>query len=745
MRTASRLVVAILLVTAAGVAYTAPASSSVPAWSIVPSAGPPGAPSGFLSSVACASATNCFAVGDFASGYSGGVLLEHFDGTVWSLVSLPIPDTGIGTNASAVLSDVACPGPTTCFAVGAGSIDKKSQALIERWDGTTWSILSSPSAALLNDLTSVACSSETQCFAVSNASTQIVQWNGSTWSAAASPSVPDGSALFGVSCASTICFAVGSAYINSQNALLIEEWNGTAWSVVTSPAPAGASFLELKAVSCATPTSCLAVGSYELGQNTDVLIERWNGTSWSIATSPKFLTPASGELLDVSCSGASDCTAVGDARQGAKKPSLSLVEHWNGTSWSTVSSPNADPKSDFLYGVSCSSSASCLAVGFTGGGLATSATIESWNGTRWSVVATPQQTPSNSTLSEVSCPTPTTCFGVGQYVSATGAASALIERSGPTGWSVVAVPKPAGVRTATLAGVSCVSVTACFAVGQTGGSLGKPLIERWNGKTWSITPSPSDARYDSYLTAVSCTSVKNCFAVGALDASTLETFVERWNGSKWSVVPSPSRRPSPNFETEGVNSLQGVSCATATSCFAVGGDTGYNANFNETLVLRWNGSKWTIVKSPNGPGGKYSTLSGVSCPSATNCYAVGNSSAAPGLTAPLHSLIEHWNGTAWTRVTSADPGTRRNALSSVSCASATSCVAVGGDSGTSGRNSTLVENLSGTTWSTVPSPNPAGAVDAFFHAVSCPSAVTCFAVGDFDQFSAPRPLVEQYS
>ena len=500
-------------------------------------------------------------------------------------------------------------------------------------------------------------------------------------------------------------------------------------------------------MSSATSTSCLAIGSYEVAHSTKTLVEHWNGASWSIGASPAI---PSGGLLDVSCPSATDCIAVGAAGHGRKpnglfESNLSLVEHWNGTSWSVVASPNADLKSDFLYGVSCSSSASCLAVGFTGAGFATRATIESWNGTKWSVVSTPQETPSNSTLAAVACASATMCFGVGQYVNASGTLAPLIERSSAAGWTLVPSQHTA-VRTTTLAGVSCVSVTFCFAVGQSGGAFGKPFIERWNGNAWSITPSPSDTRYDTALTAVSCTSVKSCFAVGAVDAVTLETFVERWNGSKWSVVPSPSRRPSPNFETEGVNQLLGVSCASATSCFAVGGDTGFNSNFNETLVLGWNGSKWSIVKSPGGPTGKYATLSGVSCPSPKSCYAVGNYSASPVSTAPLHSLIEHWNGTGWTRVAGADPAPAvRSALSGVSCPSATSCVAVGGDSGASGRSSTLVQTLSGSTWSLGSSPNPSGAVNAFLHAVSCRSASACFAVGDFDQFSAPRPLVESYS
>ena len=201
MRVASRLIVVIAFAAAAVVAYTPPAASAVPAWSIVPSASPAGAPSGFLSGVACASAVNCFAVGDFQSGESGGAVLEHFDGATWSLVSLPIPDTGAGTFGSAALSDVACPGATTCFAVGTNSVEKQSQALIERWDGTTWSIVPLSGAALMFDPTSIACSSETQCFAVGvGSSTQIDEWNGATWTAVASPTAPGGNTLVGVSC-----------------------------------------------------------------------------------------------------------------------------------------------------------------------------------------------------------------------------------------------------------------------------------------------------------------------------------------------------------------------------------------------------------------------------------------------------------------------------------------------------------------------------------------------------------------
>jgi hypothetical protein len=85
----------------------------------------------------------------------------------------------------------------------------------------------------------------------------------------------------------------------------------------------------------------------------------------------------------------------------------------------------------------------------------------------------------------------------------------------------------------------------------------------------------------------------------------------------WSVVPSPNPRGSTSPE------LVGVSCPSSTSCFAVGD---YDTAFFEaspTLVEHWNGSSWSPMASPNPTGSPLTVLEGVSCPSTTSCFAVG--------------------------------------------------------------------------------------------------------------------------
>ena len=69
---------------------------------------------------------------------------------------------------------------------------------------------------------------------------------------------------------------------------------------------------------------------------------------------------------------------------------------------------------------------------------------------------------------------------------------------------------------------------------------------------------------------------------------------------------------------------------------------------DKTLVERWNGTSWSIVTSPNPSGATFAVLSGVSCPSTTSCYAVGESALDK-------TLVEHWNGTSWSIVASPNP------------------------------------------------------------------------------------------
>lgn len=734
-----RLAVSVTLV-AGGMIAVAPRASAAPAWSVVASPNPFGPPRGFLGGVSCSSASSCFAVGE-----TGGseTLVERWNGTTWSTMTTPSP-----AGASfAGLDDVSCPTATSCYAVGryATGFDFQFKTLVEHWNGTSWSTVASPNptdGSTATSLSGVSCPSATNCSAVgsktssSATKTFVEQWNGTHWSIVASPNPTDGStvaALSGVSCASaTNCSAVGSKTSSSATKTFVEHWNGTSWSIVSSPNRSGSTAAVLSGVSCPSATSCYAVGASSIGSGDVTLMEQWNGTIWSIVPSPNRSGATASDLNDVSCSSSTSCFAVGG--DSISTGDETLVEQWDGTSWSIVASPNATGSGTELVGVTCRTAASCSAVGFDGD----FTLVEQWNGTSWSVAAAPSGS-SQSQLAQVACPSTTSCFAVGDFRSSS-ATKSLVKQWNGTTWSIIASPNPAGASNSLLTGVSCSSPTSCFAVGWYRTSSGtKTLAERWNGASWLLVaiPNPGGA-VNSTLNGVSCPTAIECTAVGSSDdgQTSSATLVEHWNGTSWSIVTSPN----PSGAT--FSALSGVSCPVATSCYAVGfGSGGSPLAVTTTLVEHWDGATWSVVTSPNPAGTTSSGLSGVSCPSATSCNAVGEyMNGSIGST-----LAEHWNGTTWAIVPSADvSGAFESNLTAVSCAGASNCFAVAFSSTNAG-DRTLIEHWNGTSWSIVTSPNPAGATDSLLAGVSCPSGTSCFAVGRWRAPVSTYTLIERYA
>jgi hypothetical protein len=267
----------------------------------------------------------------------------------------------------------------------------------------------------------------------------------------------------------------------------------------------------------------------------------------------------------------------------------------------------------------------------------------------------------------------------------------LIEAWDGSAWSVLPIP----IVTATysdLIHVSCTSASACVAVGtSTTGNTTTGLAERWDGTAWSLMPGPNPAPPGilTVLGGVSCVSATSCVAVGYHGAGPNHramTLIERWDGATWSIVPTPNRYVGPNAD----NSFRGVSCASANDCFAVGSSG--NGGPEVTLVEQWNGSSWVIVPSPN-HNDNSNWLLGVSCPTTTACYAVGDAYDNAGIS---HPVMESWNGASWARVPSPRLSERASTIIGVSCADSIHCMAVGDEEagGTTLRQITLVEQHS---------------------------------------------------
>jgi hypothetical protein len=166
----------------------------------------------------------------------------------------------------------------------------------------------------------------------------------------------------------------------------------------------------------------------------------------------------------------------------------------------------------------------------------------------------------------------------------------------------------------------------------------------------------------AYVGGVSCTSTSFCIAAGSYGGAGLdEPFAERWDGSAWSLVSPPPLAGS-------LSDLSNVSCTSPSACIAVGEHSIYpfHGNF-QTLVERWDGTSWSVQKTPNAPG-KANMLADVSCTSSRACTAVGD-------TDYQQPLLERWDGRSWTRQRTPRAGVTRLAV--VSCTPGMICTAVG--------------------------------------------------------------------
>jgi hypothetical protein len=362
-----------------------------------------------------------------------------------------------------------------------------------------------------------------------------------------------------------------------------------------------------------------------------------------------------------------------------------------------TNSPNPSATYNALDGVAATSSTDAWAVGeyetTTG---AVDNLILHWNGTTWSQVKSPNPSTLSNRLYAVSATSSTDAWAVGDYEPGTGSDATQILHWNGTKWSKVKSPT-AGSSVSDLYGVSATSTSDAWAVGiyRLTSGVNETLVAHWNGTKWSKVKSPDPSTTDNYLYDVSAGSSSSAWAVGdycaaGCGSSPWDTMTLRWNGTKWKTVSSPD--PSST-----VNDLDAVNATSSTSALAVGAEESVTTAY-DTLGLVWNGTTWSGVASSS-PGSTDNYLVGVSATSPTSAWAVGQ--YCSGTCATYQSLIENWNGTSWSSVASPNPGSAFNTLIGVSAVSSTDAWAVGQYETSSGVLDTLIAHWDGSTWAQI--------------------------------------------
>jgi hypothetical protein len=325
-------------------------------------------------------------------------------------------------------------------------------------------------------------------------------------------------------------------------------------------------------------------------------------------------------FAQTSCVSGSYCLAVGGGWNSTQTNTTSLIERWNGASWTPMAG-TVHPGT--LYqGVHCFSTSNCLADGTRAVG--TGATIAKgpnagvfahWNGSVWS---TSSFSPTGGFYLGTACPAINRCFIVGSVQTSPGHVHVSIVRWNGAGWSLMSAPSPAGQVLSELYGVSCPIISWCDAVGIEAATSTSPLHlfgEHFNGSTWTTFSMPTPrGRPWGFPNGLQCPSTSLCLVAGeslATPSGAQAALVERWNGTSWAVMALPGTVAS------GISAFGDLSCRSISFCWGVG----WKGSPAHPAVAFWNGSSFGLGQ--NAASAAFGDLETVGCAS-TRCVAIGN-------------------------------------------------------------------------------------------------------------------------
>jgi sugar lactone lactonase YvrE len=325
----------------------------------------------WLNGVSCAAGDSCMGVGYYynsATAPNNRALSYQLTGGQW--VPRPIPQAE--SERLPYLTGISCSARAACTAVGRVELNGSGQysALAERWNGAAWTRqeVPLPGNSIEAELFGVTCMTETECLAVGTVETSAkvwvsfsALWSHGNWASVAIPTSPEStlSEVRAVSCGSkTSCLAVGWYNTGSGSRPFSLLWANGAWTLQSRSIHG-----DFEGVACPSTEFCMAVG----GEDGTPLAEIWNGTSWTKSTTAKVTDVSGGYFNGVSCISATACTVVGAGYSKvheAHESSVTLAEAWNGTSWTEQTTPRESERArNELEGVSCAGVTGCIAVG----------------------------------------------------------------------------------------------------------------------------------------------------------------------------------------------------------------------------------------------------------------------------------------------------------------------------------------------------------------------------------------------
>ncbi len=354
-----------------------------------------------------------------------------------------------------------------------------------------------------------------------------------------------------------------------------------------------------------------------------------------------------------------------------------------GCAWSVVAAQDPGQSVSSLEGVAAVSATNVWAVGLANPGGTSQPLVEHWDGASWSVVSTPSTgTGTTGSLSRVSARAANDIWAVGEF-QAGGVISTLAEHWDGSSWQIVSTPNPNPLNVNRLSDVVALSASEAWAVGTTEGASAPThtLIEHWSGGSWTVAASVDPGTTQNELLGIAAAAANNIITTGfSSSGAGRSTLIERWGGASWAQDTTPSPGTNENL-------LLGPAAVSATEFWAVG--TYSNGADNSITALHFTGGSWSQSSpvNPQPTGGQ--ELGGAVALGSGDVWGVGSDHGAGGF---ARTLAEHWDGSAWSVVPTPSPNTNNNGLNYVAAVSPVDLWAVG-DQGTMGTTNTLVEHF----------------------------------------------------
>ena len=332
-----------------------------------------------------------------------------------------------------------------------------------------------------------------------------------------------------------------------------------------------------------SPSDAWVSGDIHLGRVS--LLQHWNGTSWVGVPVPKIASHA--PISPIAALSDDDVWAVGTLVRPGADGFPAIVEHWDGSAWTRTALPGSVAHT-FLWDAYAGTPSDVWLVGYHRPPDSRHPTAVSyrWDGTVWTKVPVPQPAGYGISLYGVAGQAPDDVWAVGSIHrnGAVGGLETYVMHWDGSAWHRIRAQNP-GTDENYFTSVTETAAGDVWALGETAGQHGqpRPLVEQYQHGVWHTVTLPRPYRGSRYaLTAISGDQPNDVWAVGFKGGTDFATVALHWNGTTWQQTPTPN--PAGNAY------LTAVTAGGPGNTWAVGDIQ--TSHHLPPLRLQWNGHRW---------------------------------------------------------------------------------------------------------------------------------------------------------